>query len=260
MKRFKLTLLSLFIWAAAAAQQTDLKVLSYNLRFGELASMEQFGEYIAQYDADLVALQECDWATYRERAPRQNGVKFMNELASRTGMFGLYGKAMDYKQGYYGIGLLSRYPIVASERVQLPRHKSTEQRVMLVADVELPDGTIVTFASVHLEVASSANRLEQAAFINKYFRKAAHPVFLAGDMNARPGSPEMEALLKAGWQSLTNEELTYSTSNPEMKIDYIYYLGGKKAELRSTRVCRESKLSDHFPVVSEVSVELKARK
>ena len=105
---------------AFAGDGQKLKLMSFNLRFGEMASMQDFADVINSESPDIVALQECDWATYRDRAPKQHGVKFMNELAWRTGMFGLYGKAIDYAGGYYGVGILSKFPIVRSERIFLP--------------------------------------------------------------------------------------------------------------------------------------------
>ena len=155
MKRI-ITLISILFASAAvmsAAEKGDtLKLMTYNLRFGELASMEQIADYISSQQPDIVALQECDWATNRTRAPHQNGVKFVNELAYHTGMFGIYGKSINYAGGYYGIGLLSRYPILRYERVLLPNDGKTEQRSMLIADIELPDGQVITFVNTHLEV------------------------------------------------------------------------------------------------------------
>ena len=104
---------------ASFAGDGKLRVMSYNLRFGELATMAEIGSYIKSVDADVVALQECDWDTHRERATHQNGVKFINELAHETGMFGIYGKTIDYRGGYYGIGLLSRYPIIQIGRAHV---------------------------------------------------------------------------------------------------------------------------------------------
>ncbi|MCM1502525.1 MAG: endonuclease/exonuclease/phosphatase family protein [Bacteroidales bacterium] len=229
-----------------------LTVMSYNLRFGELASMEEIGDYISAKSPDIVALQECDWATYRERAPRQNGVKFINELAHATGMFGIYGKSIDYRGGYYGIGILSRYPIIRSERILLPNPESKEQRSMLVADIELPGGRVVTFACTHLEVSSSDSRMCQVRFIEKQL--SGKGVFmLAGDMNARPESPEMQYLCRK-WKNLTNDGLTYSTRKPVMKIDYIYGKPENAFELLSTCVSKDTELSDHYPVISEIII------
>ena len=169
-------------------------------------------------------------------------------------MFGIYGKTIDYRGGYYGIGLLSRYPIVRSERVFLPNIGKKEQRAMLIADIQLPDGKIITYICTHLEVSSAELRLEQVKFIQKKVKSIKNPVFLAGDMNAEPDSPEM-AFLRKGWDDLTNRELTYSTMKPSMKIDYIYSRKGNGVKLLETRVCKERLLSDHFPVIADIEME-----
>lgn len=237
-----------------AAQECDLRIMSYNLRFGELASMQQIGEYIAGKDPDLVALQECDWNTVRTRAPKQHHVRFVNELGQITGMFTAYGKALDYMGGYYGIGILSKYPIIRAERVLLPHDGKAEQRVMLVVDVEMPDRGTVTFACTHLEVTSPEARHEQAGFINAYFARTPYPTFLAGDMNADPESAEIRRLTSDGWMPLTNSEPTYPTQKPSIKIDHIFYRGPRPLVLKRTVTCSDSELSDHRPVISEVSL------
>ena len=212
----------LFAVSSAAESGSDtLKVMTYNLRFGELASMEEIAGFISSENPDLVALQECDWDTARERAPKQNGVKFINELAYRTGMFGIYGKSIDYKGGYYGVAILSRYPVTRMERIPLPNPDHREQRIMLVTEVEMPEGS---------------------------------PVLLAGDMNSTPDSPEMRQLMSR-WKNLTNDGLTYSSSHPQIKIDYIVGYPSEDIELISTEVRTGVMLSDHFPVVSEIAIK-----
>ena len=74
--RFVTVAVAIFFCMNSFAGDGKLRVMSYNLRFGELASMTDIGSYIKSLDADIVALQECDWDTHRERAPKQNGVKF----------------------------------------------------------------------------------------------------------------------------------------------------------------------------------------
>lgn len=245
----KLIVLIMILAPLCLSAQQKLRIMSYNLRFGELSTMQDIGGYIASQAPDFVALQECDWATERERAPHQHGVKFVNELAQATGMFGLYGKTIDYRGGYYGIGILSKYPIVRSERVLLPNDGVTEQRAMLVADILLPGDGVVTMICTHLEVKSRSLRLKQAKFIDRYVRKIKHPVFLAGDFNATPDEPAIGFFNKK-WQNLTNDELTYSTYKPSIKIDYIY--SRREVELVGTRVCTEARFSDHFPVISDI--------
>lgn len=252
-KLFSLIAVAALTFTSLSAQDS-LRVMSYNLRFGELASMQQIAEYISSKQPDVVALQECDWNTMRKRAPKQNGVKFVNELAHDTGMFGLYGKSIDYGGGYYGIGLLSRYPVIRSERVLLPYEEGTEQRSMLVAEILLPDGNTFTFICTHLEVSSSDARVKQVGFINKYVRKMAQPIFIAGDMNARPESIEITQGF-GRWKNLTSNDFTYSSTNPKIKIDYIFSYPAEAVELVSTQVPQDTKLSDHLPVISDVIIK-----
>ncbi len=253
-KFYSLLIFSLVAAVAFAAEPVQLKIMTYNLRFGEIASMEEIGQYIASESPDIVALQECDWNTARERAPKQNGVRFVNVLASETGMFGLYGKSIDYKGGYYGIGILSKYPIIRSERVLLPNDGKTEQRSMLVADIELPDKSIVTFVCTHLEVKSSEMRVDQVKFINKYLRRNKHQIILCGDMNSEPDAKEMEILRKT-WADLTDEVKTFSVKKPSIKIDYIYSKPKDRVELVRTQVMKDVKFSDHFPVISYIELK-----
>ena len=236
---------------SATEKGDTLKLMSYNLRFGELASMEQFAQYISSEQPDIVALQECDWATNRTRAPHQNGVRFVNELAYHTGMFGVYGKSINYAGGYYGIGLLSKYPILRFERVLLPNDGKTEQRSILVADIELPGGKVITFVNTHLEVKTAKMRIEQVQFIKEYLKDCPNQLFLAGDMNAIPDTKEME-MLREEWKDLTNRVFTYHSARPEIKIDYIYTKPAENVELLSTEVKEDVKLSDHFPVISTI--------
>ncbi|OJV36253.1 MAG: hypothetical protein BGO29_03605 [Bacteroidales bacterium 36-12] len=237
------------------SQSSELHIMTYNLRFGERASMEEFAAYINQQKPDLVALQECDWKTYRSFTSKQAGKAFVNELAYHTGMFGLFGKAINYKGGLYGIGILSNFPIIKSERVLLPNpNPKTEQRALLLAEIELPDKSRVMFVSTHLEYSSEQVREKQIAFINKFIKKIKIPVILAGDLNAEPTSKEIEKGLK-NWFNATDTNYTFSTDKPDIKLDYILGYPKKKFELISTKVDYSIKISDHFPVSSVIKIK-----
>jgi endonuclease/exonuclease/phosphatase family metal-dependent hydrolase len=122
---------------------------------------------------------------------------------------------------------------------------------MLIADIELPDGKVITFVNTHLEVKTAQMRIEQVKFIEKYLEGRGNQLFLAGDMNAIPDTEEM-AVLRENWADLTNRVFTYHTSDPEIKIDYIYSKPSKNVELLNTVVKEDVKLSDHFPVISTI--------
>ena len=136
MKAFKYLLIVVFLYQFGNVYAQDtlrIKVMTYNIRFGELASLEELASHIKSFNLDFVALQEIDCKTDRgERAPHQIGRDYISELAYFTKMFGVYGKTIDYKGGYYGIGILSRYPYIDTKKTFLPwPNKAHERRALL---------------------------------------------------------------------------------------------------------------------------------
>ncbi|WP_257666634.1 endonuclease/exonuclease/phosphatase family protein [Parapedobacter tibetensis] len=241
----------IFFFSGAAVAQTAppvrLKVLCYNLRFGELASLEELAGFIKAQDPDVVALQEVDCRTYRGRTPEQHGKDFITELGFRTGMLTAFGKTIPYAGGYYGIGILSKYPLASVERIYLPKTADgKEQRAVLVADIEYREGRYFTFASTHLDYVNNQVRQAQVEKLNEVLTSRAHPVILCGDFNARPHYEEI-AHGMASWRPLDNTEFTVPANNPLYKIDYIF--GYPKERWKSIEaVTYPVQLSDHLPL------------
>lgn len=228
----------------------QVKVMTYNLRFGELATLEQIAGHIKSFNPDFVALQEVDVRTCRARAPHQNGKDFIAELAQRTGMFGLYGKTIDYRGGYYGIGILSKYPYIEVRKTLLPNYSgSIEQRALLTGLFDVAGDTIC-FACTHLEVSSPPLRLTQAKFITNHFKVPAYkyPVIIGGDFNAKNNSDVIRHM-KENWQLATGGDNTFPASRPSRKIDYLFAYPKQSWRVVWSQTIR-SVLSDHLPIVS----------
>jgi len=231
-----------------------LKVLSYNLRFGELASLEELAAFIKEQDPDIVALQEVDCRTNRERAPQQQGKDFATELGFRTGMLSAYGKTIPYAGGYYGIAILSKYPLAKVERIYLPKTENgKEQRAILVAEVEFQEGKYVTFASTHLDYTNTEERQVQVKKLNDVLTAQRYPVIVAGDFNARPDSKEIsEGMGK--WKQLSNGESTIPSNAPRNTIDYIFGYPKTKWNVMEATTYRVE-LSDHLPISAVVDLQ-----
>lgn len=95
-------------------------------------------EVVRTAGADIVLLQEVDRNTVRS-----GNVDQVAELTRLTGMHAQFGKSLDYQGGEYGIAILSRWPIIAREVVDLkvtpPQVRaggSTEPRVALVVTID----------------------------------------------------------------------------------------------------------------------------
>lgn len=251
MKYLLLLLLFLFLPDANAQDTLRLKVMTYNLRFGELATIDQLAEHIKSFQPDFVALEEVDVNTHRSLAPHQNGKNMLSELAEKTHLFGFYGKTIPFSKGYYGIGILSRYPSVSVNKISLPNPQGSEPRVLLEGVFEVSETDTVCFAATHLDVKDESTRELQAAYITDYFQNAPYPVIIGGDFNVQPHSKTIREVMSHNWFDATDSSFTFPAWKPRVKIDYIFARPRKGWKLVRTQAV-QSLLSDHLPIVTEL--------
>lgn len=255
MKIKQLFIVCLFLTFTLQAQEKTvrLKVVSYNLRFGELASLEEIAAFINSEQPDMVALQEVDVKTYRDRTPHQHGKDFITELGYLTGMLTAYAKTIPYASGYYGIGVLSKYPMSETKKILLPMPEGAkEQRALLKTNLELPDGRMVTFVSTHLDYPSSVVRQVQVDALTSALKDNPYPIIVAGDFNAHPDSPEIRKGM-AQWKEAGSPDFTVPADAPRAKIDYIFCYPENVWTTLSASTPKVT-LSDHLPVTAELQL------
>ena len=192
---------------------------------------------IKNVDADIIALQELDSAT-----KRNNGEDVLKILADKTGLFSLYGAAINYQGGKYGVGILSKQKSLTHYTIPLPGKE--EERVLLVATFK----KFIIFCT-HLSL-TDADRLASIGIINRETEKFLKPIYLLGDMNAEPNSNPIVALQKT-WTLLSGDSATFPASIPKKCIDFIFVLN-KKVKVISHKVINEAMASDHRPVFVEI--------
>lgn len=237
-----------------AEAPTALRVMTFNLRAGSMTDIDCLAQYIRDSNPDFVALQEVDVNTHRSVAPSMNGRNMVAELAGKTGMFGSFARTLNFAGGYYGIGILSKHPCVASESVELPNPKNAEPRAMLKGLFEIGGKRKVVFASTHLDVTDSTTRKLQAEYIMERLKKEDVPVIIGGDFNAVEDSGTIK-LLQEEMTELTDRSLTFPADKPAVKLDYLFGYPKDAVRLESTFVPADGKpLSDHLPVISDVVV------
>ena len=138
--------------------------------------------------ADIVLLQEID----KERAslgPKgPDGGAFATDRTTKP-----LGAFMPYQGGEYGMGVMSRLPIIASSNHRLP--DGLEPRTALDARVRLANGDELLLCGVHLYM-TAGQRLAQAQELVDIYAKTTTPMILGGDFNSRPGSPVMQLIEK----------------------------------------------------------------
>jgi len=248
-----------------------LCVMSYNIKSGRFRphSLEAVAQIIAAQSADIVALQEVDDCVARTDCMPQTAW-----LAKRLHMHGLFAPAMPMDDGWYGIALLSRWPVESHEQrllfrpeyadaAQRPRHDS-EQRVMLSA-VFSSFNLIVT----HLGLTPDQRErqaLELVAHAKPW--QAIQPTIIAGDFNCEPSALELaplrehfqEACAVVGVAGAARD--TFPSGPPGARcadgwhgaIDHIWL--SPQVRVRSAAVIYdETRASDHQPLVVNCEIE-----
>ena len=218
-------------------QNQQLQIMSYNVR--HCAGMDMVVDYdrtanvIVQQQPDVVALQELDSMTGRSGRHDQLG-----ELASRTGYHPVFGAAIEFNGGQYGVGILTREIPLSTKRIPLP---GDEPRVLLVAELE--DYVI---ACTHLDL-DKVQRLASVTLIVEEAQRWQKPFLLAGDWNDTPDS-ELLKVMTQHFTVLTGDEATYPADEPTECIDYVGVFDGR-AEAIESHVIDEPEASDHRPLV-----------
>ena len=223
--------------------QRQVQVMSYNVR--HCAGMDMVLDYdrtaavISKQQPDVVALQELDSMTGRSGHRYQLG-----ELADRTQYHPIFGSAIDYDEGKYGVGILTRESPVSVKRIPLP---GEEPRVLLV--VELKDYVI---ACTHLDL-EEGQRLASVPLIVAEAQGWQKPFILAGDWNDTPDSPLMQEVTKT-FTILSSDGATFPADEPRECIDYVASFKGQSVMVLKSNVIDEPEASDHRPLVVRVQL------
>ena len=230
-----------------------LRVLTYNIHHGEgtdgQIDLPRLADVVARVQPDLVALQEVDQATQRV-----GGLNELDELARRTGLHPVFGKAMDFMGGGYGVAVLSRWQPLRVHNDPLPGVEEREPRTALTVELDAGDhGPRLDFTSTHLDQGRDPElRLAQARSLNaQLVHEDGVATILAGDMNARPGS-EVMALFDEYWanaQAGDDPGPVEPTGRPRLRVDYVLLRPAARWQVIESRVLDEPVASDHRPVL-----------
>jgi endonuclease/exonuclease/phosphatase family metal-dependent hydrolase len=263
-------LCGLFLSAAtASAQKVQLKVMDWNVLSFEMTDksnqitfdIDQYVTLIKAQDPDILCLNELESGTSRM------GKEKLVELATRLDMFPYYIMSYPKDVGYYGNGILSKYPIIATGSKLISykhylgegnyqfnndaytRTYGADQRSVGYADILVPtsdsEGQVVRIVCSHLDhQINSSGKIRQAQEVADFIglNEPAYPTVLMGDMNVGSAS-SIPAISEPG-------DLIYS-----LWVDFIFtYPKNAWTKISGTYVdC--GKLSDHDPVIGVISLK-----
>ena len=156
----------------------DFWIATYNVRHGGDVPLDVacIGRFLAEHNVGVAGLQEIDVGTHR-----MNTQDVLAEIA-KGGKYPYFyfAKAMDFDGGGYGIGIVSRYPILEAQTIPL-FSGGEEPRVLCHAVIEAEHGCF-DFFNTHTSYESKEIRMRQLEEIGTHLAACKNFV-LTGDFN-----------------------------------------------------------------------------
>lgn len=162
-----------------------------------------------------------------------------------------------FSEGGYGNAVLSRFPIVARERIdlQIGRHK---KRSALMACLHLPEGSPspqLFATSLHLGLLEGERRRQlQRLFEAESHHSPAAPSLLGGDFNDVFGSLEGAFMTERGFVRMTERRPTFPATFPFFSLDAVFGHGVRRISSEPVRCPNADRASDHLALLCEVEL------
>lgn len=265
------------------------KVMSYNVaQFGlyrdknSAPTRKAMFELIKAENADVLCMQ--DFYTSEKKGDFNNREDISREMKLPNRYF-----SSDFNRNgsqHWGSIIFSRYPVIKSDKVKLDIGPMGES--LIYADI-LRKGDTIRIVNMHLEsyrfnsedyasiekikkqedtglVAAKGivqkmreayvRRSKQADLVAGFIKASPHPVIVCGDFNDTPASYTYFTV-KGKLQDVflvkgNGIGRTFTSLAPTLRIDYIFV--HPVFEVHSFRKVDKSGLSDHYPVITELSV------
>ncbi len=222
LKIIALILIFFLLLAGCASTPSEKTIMTYNIRHGvgmdRVLDLERAARVIETANPDIIVLNEMDNGT-----ARSFGVLQADSLGRRLKMNARFGRSIDFDGGEYGNALLSKYPIVDFQVVDLSTDTLLEGRSIFLARLDLGLDTLFIMGT-HLGLIPE----EQSEQITRIIHALPddQKLLMAGDFNFTADSEAYTRItdyLEDGILK-TNPEtgFTYPADVPEKRIDYIF--------------------------------------
>lgn len=243
-----------------------LNVVSYNMHkglsfFNRRMVVHEVRDRLSAMNADIVFLQEVqgqhaahaarfhDWPVKPQHEYLAHGL--WNDVA--------YGKNSVYEQGHHGNAILSRYPILRSENLDISAHVF-ESRGLLHCELDVPgmDQPLHTLC-LHLAL-NEAGRKQQLRILSERIRDLVPddaPLIIAGDFNDWRQRAERhlahDLLLNEVFETAHGRPaLSFPAAMPMFALDRIYVRGFEVASAKVLHGLHWRRLSDHAALVAQL--------
>jgi endonuclease/exonuclease/phosphatase family metal-dependent hydrolase len=253
---FRLAILTILLVFAPDSFARTIRVMTYNIHVGigmdKKLDLQRIAGVINQERPDLVGLQEVDRGVQRTQR-----IDEIAELAKLTRLDYAFAFNLAYQGGQYGVAILSRFPIRATEHLLYKNLREAERRGFIRAEVKI-DGRVVHFVTTHLDYQHDDGRLFEAQQMLAGLSKVNGPLIVVGDFNDLPTGQTYQLMRDSfadAWIDGrgTGEGLSYPADKPAKRIDFIFTRSIDRIRTKRAWIV-QTPASDHIPVVAELEI------
>ena len=242
-----------------------IKVLTYNLHKGYSSAnlrfvLHRMREELHKTDADIIFLQEIQGKHSRREATVREWplVSQCEFLADQLWPHYAYGKNAIYNDGHHGNAILSKFPFVRWENLNVSDLRRAS-RSLLHGVVRIPDiDRELHIICIHLDLRAYERR-RQIKILAQRIRETVPPqapLILAGDFNDWRGElykylPRELDLTEVFRHLHGRHAKTFPAFLPVLSVDRIFYRGVDPIECSCFRDHPWHSLSDHLPLYAK---------
>ncbi len=237
-----------------------LRILTYNMHKGFCFYSRQYvietlREAIREVNADVVFLQEVMGVHPPKSATEWEIDSQFEYLADRLWPHFAYGKNAVYSGGHHGNSILSKYPIVDFENINVSTNP-LEKRGLLHAQIQVPEQTLpLHLVCLHLDLFERGRRQQIGRLIDhvKAQIPSEDPLVVAGDFNdwrrKVSGPLSQELGLREGGVTFTGHHAaTFPSWRPFVSLDRVYLRGYEVTDYQVLSGPPWQRMSDHAAV------------
>src|SRR5256714_14060689 len=241
---------------ATPANAHTIRVMTYNIHVGvgmdKQLDLARIAGVINAQHPDLVGLQEVDRGV--ERTQRIDEIA---ELAKLTKMEYAFAFNLRYQGGQYGVAILSKSPILATDHHLYLNTREAARRGFIRAEVRI-GGRLINFVTTHLDYQYEDGRVYETRQLLAAMKDVKGPLIVVGDSNDGPAGGAyklMRASFDDAWSATrpADDGFSYPTDKPAKRIDYIFMRQDDGIRAKHAWI-PETLASDHVPVVAELEV------
>ena len=247
-----------------------IKILTYNIHKGFSAGnrrfvLHQMKSQLRSVDADVVFLQEIQGEHFVKSKkvhnwPDESQFEF---LADEVWSHHAYGKNAIYEAGHHGNAILSKYPFVRWDNIDVS-YMRTASRSLLHGVIKLSDAfPAVHVVCVHMGLFSIERRRQVSRLVERIneFVPSDEPMIIAGDFNDWGGQSDACLQKELGVTEVFNETSGYCARTfpawmPVLSVDRIYSRGVSIVRGQRLQGALWKKMSDHLPLLAEFSLDI----